>query len=164
MIFISVGTTNFPFKRADFLVNKIIKIYSKEKIVYQNSQMCIKIPKKVNCKKYLNNKEILRYLKVAEVVIIHAGFATTMEAIRYSKVKPVLIPRLKKFGEHVNDHQLYFAKYMEKKGLVKIFNEKSIKNLYLKKNPKDEKNLKIYLKSLEDKKTDLISFIRTCTS
>lgn len=44
----------------------------------------------------------------ADIVISHAGAGTIYEAYSMGHI-PVLVPRLSRFGEHVNDHQLELA-------------------------------------------------------
>lgn len=49
------------------------------------------------------------YMKEAEIVITHGGPATFMSVISLGKL-PVVVPRRKQFGEHINDHQIQFLK------------------------------------------------------
>ncbi len=45
----------------------------------------------------------------AEVLIMHAGAGSVIHALGARKV-PVIAPRLARYGEHVNNHQLEFAR------------------------------------------------------
>jgi hypothetical protein len=49
--------------------------------------------------------ELLSRLAEAEVVVVHAGTGTILDALRAGHV-PVVVPRRLEHGEHVNDHQL----------------------------------------------------------
>jgi Uncharacterized conserved protein len=51
----------------------------------------------------------------AETVICHGGPATFMQALSLKK-RTIVVPRQKKFNEHVNDHQLIFARQVKEKG------------------------------------------------
>ena len=62
----------------------------------------------------------------AKLVIIHAGSGTMLNAIESCKV-PVVIPRLKKFNEIIDDHQIEIAEALEKKG--KVVMVKKLENL-----------------------------------
>lgn len=54
----------------------------------------------------------------AELIIGHSGMGTIISALQHSK--PIIVmPRLAKFREHRNDHQLATARSFEKLGLVK---------------------------------------------
>lgn len=49
--------------------------------------------------------EVLAAMNGADVVVCHAGSGTIRDALKLGHV-PVVVPRLAKHGEHVNDHQL----------------------------------------------------------
>lgn len=57
---------------------------------------------------------MIEKFKTARIVITHGGPSTFMMAIQEGK-RPIVVPRLKKFDEHVNDHQRDFAKKVEAK-------------------------------------------------
>ena len=64
----------------------------------------------------------------ADIIITHGGPATFMGAIAKGK-KPIVVPRLEKFGEHVNDHQIEFAIAVQKNRLSTIFTVTDISEL-----------------------------------
>ena len=57
----------------------------------------------------------------AAIVITHGGPSSFMQVIALGKT-PIVVPRMAKHGEHVNDHQLEFAHLVESRfgGLVVI--------------------------------------------
>jgi UDP-N-acetylglucosamine transferase subunit ALG13 len=55
--------------------------------------------------------------KKARLIITHAGVGSIITALRFRK-PVIVVPRLKKFNEHVNNHQLQIAKAFEKEGKV----------------------------------------------
>jgi UDP-N-acetylglucosamine transferase subunit ALG13 len=55
----------------------------------------------------------------AETVIGHAGAGTILLACKMGHV-PVVMPRLKRLGETVDDHQLEFALALEETGQVTV--------------------------------------------
>jgi beta-1,4-N-acetylglucosaminyltransferase len=67
-----------------------------------------------------------RFIRNSTAVISHSGMGTIEIALRYEK--PMLVvPRLKKFGEVVNDHQAAIAKRFESSGyLLTAYDEKDI--------------------------------------
>jgi UDP-N-acetylglucosamine transferase subunit ALG13 len=67
-----------------------------------------------------------RFIRNSTAVISHSGMGTIESALRYEK--PMLVvPRLKKFGEVVNDHQLAIAKRFETSGyLLAAYDEKDV--------------------------------------
>ncbi len=48
---------------------------------------------------------VLEAMAAADAVVCHAGSGTLRDALKLGHT-PVVVPRLAKFGEHVNDHQL----------------------------------------------------------
>ena len=90
MIFYTVGT-QFPFDRLTRLIDDFAG-NSKQRIVGQIGKSNYK-PSNFQ---YFNN---------ATLVISHAGMGTILRCL--SDMKPIIIcPRLAKFGEHRNDHQV----------------------------------------------------------
>jgi UDP-N-acetylglucosamine transferase subunit ALG13 len=55
----------------------------------------------------------------ARVVVCHAGVGSILTALEHGK--PIIaVPRRKKYGEHVDDHQLDIAGEMEKEGRITV--------------------------------------------
>jgi UDP-N-acetylglucosamine transferase subunit ALG13 len=75
------------------------------------------IPK--NCKtfKFKKKDKFLELMENADIIITHGGVGTIMESIRLKK-STVVVPRRKKFNEHVNDHQLDITKELEEQGKI----------------------------------------------
>ena len=53
-------------------------------------------------------------LDEARIVITHGGPASFIQVLQRKKI-PIVVPRLCKYGEHVNDHQLTFCKKVDKR-------------------------------------------------
>lgn len=70
-------------------------------------------------------------MKNASYVITHGGVGSILLALKYEK-KVIAVPRLKKFREHMNDHQLdIIERFAEKKLLVGICNISNLKEAVL---------------------------------
>ena len=61
--------------------------------------------------------ELLEHLRRADVVITHAGVGSILCATNEGHV-PIAVPRLKRHGEHVDDHQLELAGALEDSGQI----------------------------------------------
>ncbi len=129
MIFITVGTHEQPFERlikwVDKLVeNKIIK----EKVIVQKGYTDFE-PKYCESYPLISYEEMQRYLKDARIVITHGGPASFIAPLAIGKI-PIVVPRKKKFNEHVNDHQLEFTKEVEKrmKNIIVVESEKELED------------------------------------
>ncbi|CAN5334056.1 glycosyltransferase [soil metagenome] len=53
----------------------------------------------------------------ADVVIAHAGTGAALTALEQGKC-PILVPRLARFGEHIDDHQVQIGREMDRRGLA----------------------------------------------
>ena len=53
----------------------------------------------------------------ADVVITHGGTGAIIGAVKKRK-KVIAVPRLKKYGEHVDDHQLQLVEQFRKLNLI----------------------------------------------
>lgn len=64
---------------------------------------------------FLPREEVLEIQRHARVIVGHAGIGTALDAL--SVGRPFLVvPRLKRFNEHMNDHQLEIADAIERRG------------------------------------------------
>ena len=58
----------------------------------------------------------------SELLILHAGAGSVIHAVRAGKV-PVVMPRLARHGELVDDHQVEFARELERAGRIVVAGE-----------------------------------------
>jgi len=118
MIFLTVGT-QFPFDR---LVKTVDDVFDQglidEEIFAQIGESTYK-PHNFESVASLDKNLFDKRLKEASSVISHAGMGTITMAL--SNNKPLLVmPRLKKYGEVVNNHQAAIAKRFSEFGHLLI--------------------------------------------
>ena len=105
MIFITVGSQKFQFNRLLIKVDNLIeKGALKEEVVAQIGE-CDYIPKNYKYTRYMNRDEFQDAIQSADIVITHGGTGAIITAVK-NKKKVIAVPRLAKYGEHVDDHQL----------------------------------------------------------
>ena len=114
----SVGTHSQQFNR---LLEKIDEIAGKRRdwnFFAQTGHSDYKM-KNVECRDFWSGGEYKRIFRNASVIVCHAGAGTIISALETGK-KVVVVPRLKRFGEHTNDHQLEIAETLarNKKAIV----------------------------------------------
>ncbi len=62
---------------------------------------------------------LLEEVRRARVTVMHAGVGSMMAALTNGK-RPVVVPRLARYGEAVDDHQVPLARRLEAAGLVTL--------------------------------------------
>ncbi len=119
MIFLVLGTHERPFYRLVKEIDKLcLKGKIKEKVIAQLGFTKYSFrAKNVEAFDYLPPERFEEIMKKSKVVITHGGAGTIMLAIRFGK--PVIaVPRLARFGEHADDHQLQIVREMSSNGCV----------------------------------------------
>ena len=115
MIFLTVGT-QFPFDRLVRTVDEVCENGFREEIFAQIGDTSYK-PRNFKSVASLSKNMFDKYLKSASGVISHAGMGVITMAL--DNKKPLLaMPRLKKYGEVVNNHQVAIARKFEKLGHI----------------------------------------------
>ncbi|MCW6140243.1 glycosyltransferase [Lactiplantibacillus plantarum] len=108
MIFVTVGTHEQPFNRLVKAVD-MLKLNGKiTESVFIQTGYSTYVPQACEYKDFISMKQIDKYMQQASIVITHGGPSSFVMALQYNKV-PIVVPRLSKYNEHVNDHQLTFC-------------------------------------------------------
>ena len=63
-------------------------------------------------------KEFNSLIEKADLIITHGGVGSIINSIKAGK-KIIAVPRLSKFNEHVNDHQIQIIQNLDKQGCIK---------------------------------------------
>lgn len=90
------------------------------------------IPK--NCKyfRFVNQQKFERLCKRSDIIITHGGAGSIMTALKHNK-PTIVVPRLKEFGEHEDNHQLQITRELEKqKKIIAIYNIDKLKDATIK--------------------------------
>jgi UDP-N-acetylglucosamine transferase subunit ALG13 len=113
MIYVTVGTTDYNFKRLmDGLRSLSPEI--KEKIIAQVG--INEHPDGIQSFDFCSRAEAQDHIRNADLVITHGG-STLMEALLEGK-RVVAVPRALQYGEALNDHQVHLCKRLADKGLI----------------------------------------------
>lgn len=105
MIFITLGSQKFQFDRLLKAVDEqVAEGKIKDDIFAQIGASEYK-PKNFKYRNFLNREEFAEWQNKCDIVISHGGTGAIIGAIKKGK-KVIAVPRLKKYGEHVDDHQL----------------------------------------------------------
>ena len=122
MILVMTGTDVFPFGR---LVNAVDELQRSgaagEDLFLQLGSTPIE-PRHVRFERFLSFGRVLEEMGRASVVITHAGAGTALVCIQQGK-HPILVPRLARHGEVIDDHQVMFAEKMAEVGLAAVVHD-----------------------------------------
>lgn len=109
MIFVTVGTHEQPFNRLVKKVDELKRDGAIQEDVFIQTGFSTYEPKYCQWNKLLPYEDMVKYVQQARIVITHGGPASFLMPLQIGKI-PIVVPRQKQFGEHVNDHQLEFAR------------------------------------------------------
>lgn len=105
-IFITLGSQKFQFNRLLIAVDKLCE---KETVcgndVFAQIGYSDYIPQNYRYNNFLDREEFSVEMGKADIVITHGGTGAIIGAVKKGK-KVIAVPRLAKYGEHVDDHQL----------------------------------------------------------
>ncbi len=109
MIFVTVGTHEQPFNR---LIQKVDELKRDgvitEEVIMQTGFSTYE-PKNCQWSKLIPYQQMVKNVADARIVITHGGPASFIMPLQIGKI-PIVVPRQHQYDEHVNDHQVEFAR------------------------------------------------------
>ncbi len=118
------------------------------------------VPKNAGYFHFKPDSEMQEFYRKARVVVCHGGAGTMLDAFDY-QVPIIAVPRLKRYREALNDHQLEIVNALaEEKKIIAVYDINDLNNVLndinktkieLKRNRNLIINLKLYIKGVESK-------------
>ncbi len=105
MIFVTVGSRNYPFDR---LFQKLDALYEQgilQDTMFAQTGTSTYQPKHYEYRDFISQEEFLEKVQEADIVVSHGASGSIMKALNAGK-KVIAVTRLEKYGEHINDHQI----------------------------------------------------------
>ena len=154
MIFIITGTQKFQFNR---LLQEIDILKKNNKIsdeIFAQIGHSTYKPNTYNFVRFLKDNEFKYRVSKADLIITHGGSAAVTTSLK-NKKKVIVFPRLRKFGEHVDDHQLEVVSKLKQEGLIEMVLElkdleDSISNIEKVTFKRFKSNTELFIKSIEN--------------
>jgi beta-1,4-N-acetylglucosaminyltransferase len=115
MILVTVGASQFPFDR---LLRACDAVVGDERVVVQHGCSTVR-PSGAECIRFVALDELATLVREARVVVTHGGVGSVLLALSNGK-RPVVVPRMRAFGETVDDHQVESARRFAAAGLVTL--------------------------------------------
>ena len=129
MIFVTVGTHEQQFNRLIKFVDELKRDNIITEDVIMQTGFCTYKPQYCEWHKLIPYSDMEKNVKEAKIVITHGGPASFIMPLQIGKV-PIVVPRQEKFGEHVNNHQVDFAKQIAKRmgTIIPVYDIKNLKD------------------------------------
>ena len=109
MIFVTVGTHEQPFNRLVECMDGLKKDGTiTEEVIIQTGYSTYE-PKYCKWQKMFPYQEMIKLVDKARIVITHGGPSSFIMPLQIGKT-PIVVPRKHEYNEHVNDHQVEFAR------------------------------------------------------
>ena len=105
MIFVALGTQKFQFNRLLIEIDRLVEEKKINEEVFAQIGYSDYKPKNYKYKEFLDRDEFAEIMSRCNKVITHGGTGAIVGAVKRGK-KVIAVPRLAKYGEHVDDHQL----------------------------------------------------------
>jgi UDP-N-acetylglucosamine--N-acetylmuramyl-(pentapeptide) pyrophosphoryl-undecaprenol N-acetylglucosamine transferase len=114
-VVVTVGSLGmFAFPR---LIGRLVEILPEDsEVVWQTGATDVAgLP--IEAQAFMPEPALREAVESADVVISHAGIGSALMALDSGKL-PILVPRLERYGEHVDDHQEQIAAELGRRGLA----------------------------------------------
>ena len=132
VIFVTVGTHEQQFNRLIKCVDDLVKDgIIKDKVIMQTGYSDYE-PQNCEWQKLYPATKMEELVDEADIVITHGGPSSIILPLQKGKV-PIVVPRQKKYEEHVNNHQFEFVEFIHQrqKNLIPVWEIEELKNAIL---------------------------------
>lgn len=112
---VTLGSERFPFRRA---LRESVEALAGAEISWQiGTTPNTASPLRGDARRWWSAAELTSVAESADVIVTHAGVGSVLMALR-AGVRPVVMARTARLGEHVDDHQVELAAQLEERELV----------------------------------------------
>lgn len=118
MILVLCGTQKQDFSR---MVRLIEELADEDEIIIQAGHSKYQ-SNKMKIFDFITSEELTKLYDQADYIVTHGGAGSMFQAVKAGK-KTLVFPRLAKYGEHVDDHQLQLASKLAELGYLQVFND-----------------------------------------
>lgn len=119
MVFVTLGSQKFQFNRLLQAVDQLVEQKVITQPVFAQTGASTYAPQYYSFCAFLDRDTFAQKVKESSVVITHGGTGAIVGALKQGK--PVIaVPRLARYGEHVDDHQLQLLQQFEEMGMIAV--------------------------------------------
>ncbi len=117
MIFVTLGSQKFQFDRLLKKLDEMLEAGILTDEVFAQTGYSTYTPKHFTARDFMDRDTFAETMAKADMVITHAGTGAIVGAAKKGK-KTVAVPRLCKYDEHVDDHQLQIVEQFADMGII----------------------------------------------
>lgn len=114
MIFVTVGTQKFSFERLLKEMDALVGCGSLREEVFAQIGTSSYLPQNYTCERFVSEDFFNEKLKECRILVTHGVVGTITKGLKLKK-SVIIVPRLRRYQEHVDDHQLEIARAFEEK-------------------------------------------------
>lgn len=119
MIFVCTGTQVYQFNRLLKELDRLVENGQINEEIFAQIGASDYEPRHYAFKKFISVDEFKECQDKATLIISHGGAGSLIGASKKGK-NIIAVPRLAKYGEHTDDHQLQIIGILEKEGYVRV--------------------------------------------
>lgn len=119
LIYVTTGTNQYKFNRMLDIVDICLEVIEGEYQLFLQHGSSDERPMKfkVNGSKFISRKQSEESYKNARIIFSHCGIGSIYNSLQYN-TPTVIIPRLEKYDEFSDDHQLQIAREVQDNPLI----------------------------------------------
>lgn len=117
MIFVTLGSQKFQFNRLLIEIDRLVEEGKITEEVFAQTGHSDYKPANYTYKNFLDRDEFDNIMSKCDIVITHGGTGAIIGSVKQGK-KVIASPRLAKYGEHVDDHQLQIINQFQKMSFI----------------------------------------------
>lgn len=156
MIFVTLGSQKFQFNRLLKELDRLLEEKLIDEEIFAQIGASDYKPHNYEYKEFIDRDEFKQMMDKSDIVIAHGGTGAIITAVKKEK-KVIAIPRLAKYEEHVDDHQIQLVDEFKELNLIyPVYDEKDLEKAI-----KEIRTMKFekYVSNTENIIKDIESFI-----
>jgi UDP-N-acetylglucosamine transferase subunit ALG13 len=118
-VVVTVGTDHHPFGRLIKWINDWLRQHPEHIPAFFVQSGAASVPPACAGSKFLDAGQLGVLLDAADIILCHGGPGSIADAWERGQV-PIVVPRLRRFGEAVDDHQVDFCRKLAELGRVRL--------------------------------------------
>ncbi|MGV3004506.1 PssE/Cps14G family polysaccharide biosynthesis glycosyltransferase [Aerococcus urinaeequi] len=114
----TVGSREYPFDRLLIELDKLVENNIIRDPIFAQIGQSNYLPENFEYQRFLGHEEFKKYQNEAELIISHGGTGALIGALK-AKKNVIAVPRLAKYKEHIDDHQLQVTSVLQEMGYLR---------------------------------------------